>query len=68
MYFKRALDGYKRTIGDKHPHFFQTLYNMGCIHDFKGEYEEAKKCFEETLKGWEEHPDHGKEVRTKSPP
>mmetsp|Transcript_29169 Transcript_29169/g.55092 ORF Transcript_29169/g.55092 Transcript_29169/m.55092 type:complete len:613 (+) Transcript_29169:241-2079(+) len=62
MYFKRALDGYKRTIGDKHPHYFQTLYNMGCIHDFKGEYEEAKKCFEETLKGWEEHPDHGKEL------
>ena len=45
VYFHKALEGYTRTLGATHAHCYQTTYNLGCIYDFRGEMENAKKYF-----------------------
>ncbi|GMH53095.1 hypothetical protein TL16_g01371 [Triparma laevis f. inornata] len=60
VYFHKALEGYTCTLGATHAHCYQTTYNLGCIYDFRGEMENAKKYFTLTSEGWANHPDNGK--------
>lgn len=50
-YYRDALEGYRRVLGDEHPKTLESIYNLGSILYAKGAYGEAEQFVREAMDG-----------------
>ena len=68
MFYRRALEGRKKTLGDEHPDTHHSENALGTLLSDKGDYEGAEALCRRALEGREkalgaEHPDTLRSVR-----
>jgi tetratricopeptide (TPR) repeat protein len=51
-YFREALEGYRRALGDDHPATLRSINNMGYLLDSMRKPAEAEPLYLEAYRGW----------------
>ena len=51
---RRALEGYRRVLGQEHPRTFESMGNLAVVLENQGKYAEAEQMYRQALELMEE--------------